>query len=62
MRNKYLFCYFTGNEPDEESVHFALSENGYHFTALNHNKKIITLIFQNGKRKDLFNILTCSKR
>ncbi|MCI9112169.1 MAG: glycoside hydrolase family 43 protein [Eubacterium sp.] len=42
MRNKYLFCYFTGNEPDEESVHFALSENGYHFTALNHNKKIIT--------------------
>lgn len=38
----YLFCYFTGNEPENESVHFALSRDGYHFTALNGNKKIIT--------------------
>ncbi len=37
----YLFCYFTGNEPENESVHFALSKDGYHFEALNENKKII---------------------
>lgn len=39
--NKYLFCYFTGNLPEEESVHFAVSENGFDFTALNEGKKII---------------------
>ena len=38
----YLFCYFTGNEPQEESVHFAVSANGIHFNALNNNEKIIT--------------------
>ena len=42
MFNKYLFCYFTGNEPENESVHFAVSKDGYHFDALNDNKKIIT--------------------
>ncbi len=39
--NKYLFCYFTGNQPDEEAVNFALSEDGYNFTALNENKPVI---------------------
>lgn len=38
---KYLFCYFVGNEPDEETVHFALSSDGYHFDALNNNEKVI---------------------
>ena len=38
---KYLFCYFVGNEPHEESVHLAVSEDGYHFTALNNNEPII---------------------
>lgn len=42
MLNKYLFCYFTGNEPENESVHFAVSDDGYHFDALNNNEKIIT--------------------
>lgn len=42
MTNKYLFCYFTGNEPENESVHFAVSEDGYHFVALNNNEKVIT--------------------
>lgn len=37
----YLFCYFTGNEVDEQTIHFALSTDGYNFTALNDNKKII---------------------
>ena len=42
MLTKYLFCYFTGNEPENESVHFAVSKDGYHFDALNNNEKIIT--------------------
>ncbi len=37
----YLFCYFTGNEPENETVHFALSKDGYHFTPLNQNKPCI---------------------
>lgn len=38
---KYLFCYFVGNAPEEESVHFAVSSDGYNFTALNNNEPII---------------------
>lgn len=39
--SKYLFCYFTGNRPEEESVHFALSQDGYHFNSLNSNEPVI---------------------
>lgn len=39
---KYLFCYFIGNAPEEERVHFAVSTDGYSFEALNQNKAIIT--------------------
>ena len=38
---KYLFCYFTGNEPERERVHFAVSEDGFHFRALNCGKPVI---------------------
>ncbi len=38
---KFLFCYFTGNEPENESVHFAVSSDGYNFSALNENKPVI---------------------
>lgn len=38
---KYLFCYFTGNLPEEEAVHFAVSADGYHFKALNYNRPVI---------------------
>ncbi len=41
MNNKYLFCYFTGNEPEKESINFALSEDGYNFTPLNNNKPVL---------------------
>ncbi len=44
----YLFCYFTGNRPEEERVHFALSRDGYNFKALNGNKEIF---FQTKGRK-----------
>lgn len=38
---KYLFCYFVGNEPEEERIHFAVSADGYHFEALNNNEPVI---------------------
>ena len=40
--SKYLFCYFIGNAPEEERVHFALSEDGYNFSPLNNNEAVIT--------------------
>lgn len=39
---KYLFAYFVGNEPEQERIHFAVSEDGYNFEALNHNEPVIT--------------------
>ena len=39
--NKYLFCYFTGNAPEEERIRFAVSEDGYDFKALNGNRAVI---------------------
>lgn len=39
--SKYLFCYFVGNAPQEERVHFAVSEDGYNFKALNNNEPVI---------------------
>lgn len=38
---KYLFCYFVGNKPHEERIHFAVSEDGYNFRALNNNQPVI---------------------
>jgi arabinoxylan arabinofuranohydrolase len=37
----YLFAYFTGNGKADESIHFALSKDGYNFKALNNNKPIL---------------------
>lgn len=41
MFNKYLFSYFKGNEPENESINFAVSEDGYHFTPLNGNEPFL---------------------
>lgn len=38
---KYLFAYFVGNGEGEEKIHFAVSEDGYNFRALNGNKAVI---------------------
>ena len=46
--SKYLFCYFTGNAPEEERIHFAVSADGYNFTALNDNEPVI--IQEKGKK------------
>ena len=37
----YLFTYFTGNHISEESVHYAVSMDGYSYWALNDNKPVL---------------------
>ncbi|WP_066220332.1 family 43 glycosylhydrolase [Formosa haliotis] len=37
----YLFTYFTGNKQSQEQIHFAVSQDGYHFKALNNNQPVI---------------------
>lgn len=37
----YLFVYFTGNNVEEESIHFAISQDGYNYLALNENKPVL---------------------
>jgi len=40
----YLFVYFTGNNIKDESIHFAISHDGYSYTALNNNQAILNSI------------------
>lgn len=37
----YLFTYFTGNQMDQEAVHYAISADGYNYLALNNNQPIL---------------------
>ena len=37
----YLFSYFTGNGPDQEQVHYALSRDGLNYYALNNNQPVL---------------------
>ncbi|MBQ5623091.1 MAG: glycoside hydrolase family 43 protein, partial [Alistipes sp.] len=37
----YLFTYFTGNAPHQEQICYALSDDGYNFTPLNHGNPVI---------------------
>ena len=37
----YLFAYFVGNDPNQEAIHYAISDDGFNFRALNNNKPII---------------------
>ncbi len=50
----YLFTYFTGNDPLDESIHFALSRDGLNFKALNDNAPVIDsrLISETGGVRD----------
>lgn len=41
LKDAYLFCYFVGNEVDEQTLHFAVSSDGYNFEALNNNEAVI---------------------
>ncbi|MBO5411087.1 MAG: alpha-N-arabinofuranosidase, partial [Clostridia bacterium] len=38
---KYIFCHFVGNAPEQERIHFAVSEDGYNFRPLNNNEPVI---------------------
>lgn len=38
----YLFVHFVGNAPEEETIHFAVSRDGYNFTQLNGGEPVIT--------------------
>ena len=40
-RTCYLFAYFTGNNPDQEQIRFAVSKDGRHFFALNGDKPVL---------------------
>lgn len=37
----YLFVYFTGNEPSQEQIHFAVSKDGYNFSGVNNYESVI---------------------
>lgn len=39
-KNKYLFTYFTGNSTEGETLHMAVSDDGYNFEALNGNNPV----------------------
>lgn len=49
---KYLMAYFTGNEPEEERVRFAVSEDGYDFSPLNGNKPVLEQTLGTGSARD----------
>lgn len=38
----YLFTYFTGNNPDEEQIRFAISYDGFSYKTLNNNQPVIS--------------------
>ncbi len=40
-KEAYLFAYFSGNGDHHEAIRFALSEDGFHYTALNNGQPIL---------------------
>lgn len=42
LYSAYLFVYFTGNRKDEEAVHFALSNDGFRYRALNGDRPVLS--------------------
>lgn len=41
-RGKYLFVYFTGNDPQQEQISYAVSDDGYNYTPLNGGKPVVS--------------------
>ena len=39
----YLFVYFTGNNPSQEQLKFAVSMDGYNWTPLNNGRKVVDM-------------------
>jgi hypothetical protein len=50
----YLFVYFIGNQKSEEAIRFAISMDGYHYFALNHNEPVVnsSVISETGGVRD----------
>ncbi|MBO7319288.1 MAG: glycoside hydrolase family 43 protein [Clostridia bacterium] len=48
----YLMVYFVGNAPEEQTIHMAVSEDGYNFAALNNNETIIEQTMGTGCVRD----------
>lgn len=48
----YLLVYFGGNEPENESIRFAVSDDGYNFFPLNDNKPVIEQTLGTGCARD----------
>lgn len=40
--SSYLFAYFTGNDKSQETICFALSDNGYDYKAINKGKPVVS--------------------
>ena len=40
-KTAYLFVYFTGNNPSEEAIRFAVSTDGYRYWSLNNNNPVL---------------------
>src|SRR5574344_94778 len=38
----YLFVYFPGNAPEQEQIHYAVSQDGWNYTPLNGGKQIVS--------------------
>ncbi len=41
IKNRYLFAYFTGTSKEGQTIHLAVSEDGYNYTALRNNEPVI---------------------
>lgn len=37
----YLFAYFPGNAPEQEQIHYAVSQDGWNYTPLNGGKQVV---------------------
>lgn len=48
----YLLVYFGGNEPEQETIRFALSKDGYDFYPLNDNEPIVKQTLGTGCARD----------
>lgn len=48
----YLLVYFGGNEPENETIRFALSKDGYNFSPLNGGEPVITQTLGTGCARD----------
>ncbi len=48
----YLMVYFVGNAPEEQTIHMAVSTDGYNFAALNNNEAMIDQTMGTGCIRD----------